>query len=443
MSLRRQAASLTILHAADVLQPLLLLPYAARVLGAHQFGEYAYAVSIGAFAATFVDYGFHWTAQRTAAAARNEPRAIASLFAEVLVIKGALFLLVLAVGLAAAGAVLAVSRPMFLAAMLTALGGVMFPAWLLIGLERSWQAALATVLARVAVLAAFVLTVRSPSQVELAVALQCSAPLLSGIVSLPFVAGIGLVGIRSVTLSGLAAQLRQGWRGFVYTFVERTSMTLPLLLVQHFGGYSAAGQFSIAEKFVSATRPFFRILSDTFLPRVAYYARHDPQVGLRLIWLSLSTLVVGAGLSLGLLVVAPLLVTMVFGPSFSGAIPIIRVLAVVPLLLNVNACTSSLYMFNYGHERAWSRLVVASLLVFLGTACLLLALLPDAATAVSLALIAKEASVLVVSAGFLIAFGSRTAQASSARGGGWGGDPAGVAVPAVARTIPDQLSSAR
>jgi O-antigen/teichoic acid export membrane protein len=237
--------------------------------------------------------------------------------------------------------------------------------------------------------------------------------------------------------------LRQGWRGFVYTFVERTSMTLPLLLVQHFGGYSAAGQFSIAEKFVSATRPFFRILSDTFLPRVAYYARHDPQVGLRLIWLSLSTLVVGAGLSLGLLVVAPLLVTMVFGPSFSGAIPIIRVLAVVPLLLNVNACTSSLYMFNYGHERAWSRLVVASLLVFLGTACLLLALLPDAATAVSLALVAKETSVLVVSAGFLIAFGSRTAQASSARGGGWGGDPAGVAVPAVARTIPDQLSSAR
>lgn len=443
MSLRRQAASLTVLHAADVLQPLLLLPYAARVLGAHQFGEYAYAVSIGSFAATFVDYGFHWTAQRAAAAARDEPRAIASLFAQVLLTKAALCLLVIAVGLAASGGVLAISRVMFLCAMLTVLGGIVFPAWLLIGLERSWQAALATVVARVAVLAAFVLMVRSPSQVELAVALQCGVTLLAGILSLPFVAGIGLAGIRSVTPSDIAAQLRQGWRGFVYAFVERASMTLPLLLVQHFGGYAAAGQFSIAEKFVSATRPFFKILSDTFLPRVAYYARHDPQVGLRLIWLSLSTLVVGASLSLCLLLVAPLLVTMVFGPSFSGAIPIIRVLAVVPLLLNVNTCTSNLYMFNYGHERAWSRMVVTSLLVFLGAAYLLLVLLPDAASAVSLALVAKEASVLVVSAGFLIAFGTRAVQASSARGAGWDCGRAAVALPAVVRTILDRLPSAR
>src|SRR6185437_2952961 len=159
MSLRRQAANLTIMHAADILQPLLILPYAARVLGAHQFGVFAYAMAIGQFAATFVDYGFHWTGQRAAAAARNEPHAIATLFADVLLTKLFLCLLITTVGLIAADSVFAISRPMFLCAMLTAFGGIVFPVWLFIGLERARQAMLATVSARVFALTSFVLLV--------------------------------------------------------------------------------------------------------------------------------------------------------------------------------------------------------------------------------------------------------------------------------------------
>ena len=71
MSLRRQATSLTMMHAVEVIQPLLVLPYAGRILGAHGFGVYAYAIGIGQIAATFVDYGFHWTGQRAAAAEVN------------------------------------------------------------------------------------------------------------------------------------------------------------------------------------------------------------------------------------------------------------------------------------------------------------------------------------------------------------------------------------
>lgn len=444
MSLRRQAASLTLMHAADVLQPLLILPYAGHVLGAHQFGAYAYAISIGQFATTFVDYGFHWTAQRAAAAARNEPKAIASLFADVLITKVTLCVLVTAAGLTAAGGVLPISRQMFLCTMLTAFGSVLFPAWLMIGLERASHAAVATIFARVAVLAGFLLMVRSSEQVELAVALQASVPLVSAMVSLPFIATIGLDGIRTVRWSSVTRQLRKGWRGFLYSFVERASMTLPVLLVQHFGGYTAAGQYSVAEKFVSATRPFFRVMSDTFLPRVAFYASHNPQAGLRLIWLSLSTLVVGAAFSLGLLIVAPLLITAIFGPSFAGAIPIVRVLAVVPLLLNVNTCTSNLYMFNYGHERAWSSLVAASLFVFLAASYLLLNNLSNAGIAVSIAVITKEALVLVVSSGFLIAFGTRAAWTSTAlRAGERGNGPSRAMIPAAMQAIRARIPSER
>lgn len=404
MSLRRQATNLTIMHAADILQPLLILPYAARVLGAHQFGVFAYAMAIGQFAATFVDYGFHWTAQRAAGAARNEPHAIASLFADVLLTKLFLCLLITTAGLIAADSIFAISRPMFLYAMLTAFGGIVFPVWLFIGLERARQAMLATVGARVFALTSFVLLVRSPDDVAFAVASQSAVPLVAGLVSLPFIRSIDLSGLMSLRLTGIPTQLRNGWAAFLYALTERMLMTLPMVLVQHYGGYVAAGHYSLAEKFVSATRPFFRILSETVLPRVAYYAQHDPRAGLRLVWLSLSTAVIGMGLSLGLLIVAPMVIVPIFGASFAGSIPIVRLLAIVPLLLNLNACTSNLFMFNFGYDRAWSALNVGGLAVFIVASFLMLSVLSSATAAVSLAVVSKELLVFLVSGSCLLAF---------------------------------------
>jgi O-antigen/teichoic acid export membrane protein len=415
MTLFKQATSLAIMHAFEVLQPLVVLPYAGRILGPHHFGEYAYAISIGQFAATIVDYGFHWTGQRSAASARREPAAIAALYADVVVTKLLLCITVTLAGLAAAEQFLAISRPMFLCVMMTAAGGVLFPPWLFIGLERAWQAAIATITARSAALIGFLLLVTSPSQLELAVAIQSGIPLLSAVISLPFVFRIGLNGFRAMTPSRVALQLRSGWRGFLYAFVERASATLPIPLVEHFAGYVAAGQFSVAEKFVGATRPFFRVVTETLLPRVAYYARHDPEAGLSLIWRSLATLGFGAIFSLGLFFVAPRIIILFFGNDFAGAIPIVRVMAIIPLLINGNVCLSTLYMFNYGHERAWSRLTVAGLLVFVAAAYLLWPLLANAAIAVAGATIAKEALVFLVSGGFFLMFGTAKGHANRRR----------------------------
>ena len=416
MSLRKHASSLVIMHAADVLQPLLILPYAGRVLGPLEFGQFAYAVAIGTLAATIVDYGFHRTGQRAAASAQREPAVIAALFAEVVATKALLFLVVTVAGLAATNGLLALSKPLFLCAMLTSLGSMLFPPWLFIALERAWQAAIAVVVSRVLAIVLFLAMVTSPAQVELAVAIQCGIPLVAAIVSLPFIVAVGLGGFTTITLSRIGMQLRSGWRGFLYTLVERALMTLPVPLIQHFAGYVAAGQYSVAEKFVGATRPLFKIMSETFLPRVAFYASHDPAAGVNLIWTSLLTLVVSAVLSLSLFFIAPYVIVILFGHEFSGAIPIVRVMSVLPILMNMNICTSMLYMFNYGHERAWTILTVAGLLVFLAVAYLLCLYLPDAAIAVVLAIIARESVVLVVSGGFFLVVGAARMRASPAHG---------------------------
>jgi O-antigen/teichoic acid export membrane protein len=433
MSLRKQAVSLGIMHAAEVIQPLLVLPYAGRILGTHHFGQYIYAISLGQFATTIVEYGFHWTAQRAAAAERDSPPALAALLAEVTAVKVALCVLVTFAGLVIAEGVLAIGRPLFLCAMLAALGGILFPAWLLIGLERASQAAIAVVATRVMALVGFFLLVTSPEDVEMAVGIQSGIPLLAGVIALPFVARLGFGGFRCLTIGRVIGQLRAGWRGFVFSFVERASITLPIPFVAHFGGYAAAGVYSVADRFVAATRPFFRVMIETFLPRVAYHASHDRQAGIQLIQRSLATLVVGVGLSLGLFFVAPYVILLLFGEAFSGAIPIVRVLAILPILLNVNFCTSSLYMFNFGHERAWLYLTLCGLLVFLAAAAILPITVLGAPTGVAIAVITKELVVLVVSAGFFLTFGLK--EAPSRQQGGKAGTriSMGALIPSAAR----------
>lgn len=406
MSFRKHALGVTVMNLADVVQPLLLLPYAGRVLGADGFGQFAYALSIATLALVIVGYGFHWTAQREAASARDDPAVLGALYADVATTRTVLFLAVILVGLALADGPLPMSRGLFLCTMLTSAGHILLPTWVLLALERAWQGAIAVAGARILALVCFVFVVRSPEQVELAVGIQASVPLVAAAISLPFVLPvIGADGFRSMTISRIAGRLRRGWRGFLYTAVEGGVGNLAVPLVAHFSNYIVAGQYSVAEKFVSVNRPFSRAMTEIFLPRLAYYADRDPTAAVDLVWRSLLTLIGSATFSLTLFTVAPYAILLIFGNQFAGAVPIIRLMSILPVLVNINIVTSNLYMFSCGHERAWAYLHLLSLGVFLGAAYLLSSAVANAAIAVVFAVIAREAIVLVVSGVFFLRFG--------------------------------------
>jgi len=401
MSLQRQAFALSVMHVVDVVQPLVVIPYAAWILGPEQFGKFVYALSVGAVAATLVDYGFHWTGQREAAAARLDERALARLLANITCAKSALLLSVFILGLCTLQT-LGLDRPLFLAALTTATGNVLFPAWFFIGIEQPWRAALPATAARIVMLGAFVVLVRRPEDTVFATALQGGTPLLAAAMSAPYIARLSGAGFRRVSVSSMCAQFRGGYRAFLYSVVERIVTTAPLLMVTHFQGYVAAGQYSIAEKFVGATRPFFRVISETFLPRIAYYARHAPEDGIFLFSKVCYTLIIGAGLSVFIYFAAPYVILLLFGHAFAAAIPIVRLMSAIPVLLNANLLTSTLYMFNFGHEKAWGYLVALSLLVFFVFAWAGVTSGIQPVFAIPLALIAKELSVLAVSGTYLL-----------------------------------------
>ena len=406
MSLRNQATSLALMHAVEVVQPLLILPYAAKVFGPSAYGEYAYVMSIGQLSTTLVGYGFYWTAQRAAAVARQDANAIASVVAQVTTAKAVLCIAVTCVGLVISEPFLSIHRGLFLCVMLNGLGEILFPAWLFIGLECAWRAAVASIIARCAALLSFITLVKSSDDLGIAVATQSAIPLLAGLVTLRFAIAASRGGFRSVTPVSVWRQLRQGSRGFLFTLVETAIIIFPVPLVAHLSNYYAAGQFSVADKFVAACKPALRIIQETFLPKIAYLAEHDPKAGIALVRRASFSVVIGGALSLGLFFVAPSVILAIFGPQYAPATFIVRVLSPLPILMNFNVITSNLYMFNFGHERAWAILTMSGLLVFFVVSFALDAVFEGAAVSVASGLIARQALVLAVSSAFFLAFGA-------------------------------------
>ena len=194
MSLGKQATSLGLMHAADVLQPLLVTLYAGNVFAPVHFGQFVYALSISQIAVTFVDYGFHWTGQRAAAVMKQNPELVASLLAEVIATKLLLFVLVIGGMSALSRGLHLVDATAMIAAVVATAGAILFTPWLFIALDRAWQAAAAVVVSRIVALVGFVTLIKSPSQLPLAVALQASIPLIAALVALPYLFSVGLWG---------------------------------------------------------------------------------------------------------------------------------------------------------------------------------------------------------------------------------------------------------
>jgi O-antigen/teichoic acid export membrane protein len=268
-------------------------------------------------------------------------------------------------------------------------------------LERTWQAAIPVVAARVAALLAFFLLVRSPSEAGIAAAIQSAIPLVSAIISLPYILAIGLGGFTSLTLRGVIKQLRDGWSGFISWLAQCVVVILPVPLVQHIGGFAAVGQYTIAERLISAARPVFGIMQQTLMPRVAYLAAHNPAQGLVLIWNSLWTLVIAAAMSLALYFIGPYVIIFLFGSEYTQAITLVRAMAILPIFMDLRICMADLYMFNYGHERAWTVLAVLSLGAFLA-AVYALSYWTDGAMAVAVGSVVGEAVAAVAAMIFFL-----------------------------------------
>lgn len=384
-----------------MLQPLIVLPYLAGVLGPERLGVYAYLLSLAALASVIIDYGFGWTGQQAAARLREDPDELGSLTAQVITAKALLCLFVACLGLFALQAGLLADSTTLLCVMLSPIGGALFPVWLFLGIERPWRVTIPVVVARAFALIVTLVTVTSSTQVQLAVAIQASVPLVSAVVSVPFFLRSSIRGLRSLQFPHVLNLLRTGFAPFVSSLAINAVVILPVPIVSLAAGEAAVGYYTIADRFLTAFRALFRVLSQTLMPRVAYESTRDRLTGILLVWRCFATVPFALMLSVLTYVAGPYVVATLFGSSFLPAAQLLRSMALIPILMNLVLCTFSLYVFNFKDVKVWTTLSLSRVALFLAFVAALSGKI-GAPLAVIAAITAAEAFVVSVSGALLL-----------------------------------------
>jgi PST family polysaccharide transporter len=347
--------------------PLITLPWIARALGAVELGVVVFVQSFGWVLGAIGEYGFRLSATRTVARVRDEPERLARAVADVM---GAKALLAGVVTLLALAALVLVPRfredPVL--ALYGWLLGVMVgldPLWFFAGVERLRMIAAMEAAVRVLTALAIIVLVQDPGDGKLVLAIWVGGYALSslGMIALMYRA----VAPRRPVISGALRALREGWS----LFLNSAAITLytggTVFLLGSVASNAQLAIFGAAERVVRAALRSLTPVSSAVFPRVTYLlenGRTDRAQRLSVIALGALT-AFGAIAGAALFALADVVVDVLFGPGFEGAVGVMRVLALMLPLVAVAGSLSGLWLLSRGFDRDFVRLTIAAALATL------------------------------------------------------------------------------
>ncbi|MDG2240317.1 MAG: oligosaccharide flippase family protein [Longimicrobiales bacterium] len=399
----RDAAVLYLAHALALLVPLATIPYLARVLGPQGWGLVVFSQSLGAWLALVIEYGFDLSGTREIARHRDDHGHVARTVAGV---QGAKLLVCSAlVGLI----VLLRSVPAFAAeprllwwATAFALARGVSPAWYFFGVERLRLPALMESAAKVTAAAGIFLLIREPGDGWKVLALQ--AVTMGTVVLVMTFMMYRRVALLRPRLNEAVRTLREGVGVFVFRSASGVYLQANGFILGLLAAPSAVAFFGGAEKIVRAGVNLFQPLSQTLFPRISHLAVRDNAAAARTLRVGMVIMgAMGLALMLTLFMGAPFLVNLLLGPGYDEAVPLVRLLALLPPIIAVGTMFGIQWALPAGLERPFYLLVVAAGLVNIAMAFVLVPRL--GAFGMGLGVVTAE---LLVALGLLVVFRNRS-----------------------------------
>ncbi|MFM9434987.1 polysaccharide transporter, PST family [Janthinobacterium sp. CG_23.3] len=363
------AAWLLLAQIGGLLIPLIELPILARALGQQGYGEIMYALGIAMTAAVFVEFGFSFSAARRVVGANGDRAALGQLVADVLCAKlmlsAAVGVVIAAIMLFGTGATALPSHWFIWIAMFTVAFGFS-PIWYYFGTEKLMLPAMLDFGLRGTGLLLVILTVSTPQHTERVLLIQASIGVLNTLV--PTLAMLRQTGIGRFEVGGGWRVLRESWDLFLYKGAQAVMGSVASTMLGGLGGARAVGTFVPAEKLVRAATGLAGPLLNAAFPHLVRMqstsqSEAKKSVGIWLIALALATVAFAATTT----VLAPWVVHLAFGPGYTDAVPLLRMLVWIVPMRVCSMAVGILWFIPTGREQLASRVMIMNI----GVICLL------------------------------------------------------------------------
>lgn len=362
-SIRSTAFHLLLIQGGNYLFPLLLLPFLGKVLGVREFGVLAYCQALTQYLILLTDYGHNLTATRLVSLRRADPRAVAEVYSATMAAKLALTVgaALLMAGALALAPDLRQHWPILGAAFIGVIANAVTPIWLFQGLERMKALVLPNFFSKAASLLCVVAWVRGPSDAALAALGISMGAVILAAAALWRAHRQQMAALVAVPLRTVGDSLREGFPVFLSLALVSFYVNFNAILLNHFHGPEAVGQFSMADKLRIAGQTIFTVLGMAFFPRISQFHATDPAAA-RALMRKAMRVVFGSAIAMfvGLELFAGIGIRLWLGEPFHATIFLLRLEAVLLPVTSVAFVFGNLGLLAMGRHRVVQRIYAAA-----------------------------------------------------------------------------------
>ncbi len=321
----------------QLLFPLLTYPYLAQTLGAEGMGKIAFLEYSTGFLVTLAAFGIPFYGIREISKSQGNPHTSRAIFS-------ALFTIHFIASVLGTGIFLAllwadqspsVTTPLLLLGCLNIVLPCFTGEWYLQGIQAFRFITLRNVVLRIAGLIAIFLFVRNKSDFSIYYAIIVGTQLLITFFNLY---KVGSGHLQFSRLSSVRQHLTPLFHFFLTSSIISIYVFFDVLILSFFSSDQEVGYYAAAIKIVKLSLLLVLSLNAILFPRISYLSTEERFVYIRsLIQKSLAfVIVVTVPLAFIFFLLAPQIVFVLAGPGFADSVPLIRLLALLPMFIGLS-----------------------------------------------------------------------------------------------------------
>lgn len=355
--------SLFLLQGSNYILPLITLPYLVRILGPEKYGLNAFAAAFIAYFIVITDYGFIHTAPRRVAINKDDNLKLSQIFNSIMLIKIGLLLvcLLVMIFMLCIFSKFQSDSLLYFITFLSVLGNVLFPVWFFQGIENMKYITIFNTISKILFTVAIFVFVKEQADYIL-------VPLFSGI-------GSVFVGVVSLTIIRLKFKIEYvippkkmiydelvaGWHVFLGMAAVSLNYNTNSFLLGILTNNTVVGYFKAAETLIRAIVSMVTPILQATYP---YVSRLAVESKLSALQFTRKLLVVyGAAsfvLSSILLLLAPHIISLVFGSKYGNSIIVVQILSFLPFLIGISGILATQGLLVYELNKQFSTITVIS-----------------------------------------------------------------------------------
>jgi PST family polysaccharide transporter len=343
-----------------LIAPLITVPYLARTLGPAAWGPVILGQALANWLILILEFAFDLSGAREVARSRHTPDSMPAVVHGVQSAKALLVVATVPVAWAIALFVpgLRAAPTLVWGAIVFALARGLSPLWYFQGVERVRGAVAVDSLAKVAAALGVFWLVTRPEHAWKVLWLQAAF----GMVALAWLSARlhQDVGLRRPQIAAGRAALRDhaamfACRAASGIYIQANALILGALApatVAFFGG---------AERIIRAAINMLQPVNQAVMPRVSFLQHRDAAAADTMVRRSFVVMgMIGLTMASVAFFAAPLLVRLLLGAQYGTAVPLLRLMAALPLLVSINGVLGIFWAVPFGRERQFLMAIVAA-----------------------------------------------------------------------------------